>query len=78
MNNFYDELWTYLQLPSIIVALTLIIIGLVSVILSSRIVRTVRKVDAVENNDRMLLAIRILGLVLMIVGFIINITAVWN
>ena len=78
LADFYSELWAYFKEPSVIVGLVLIILGLVSVMLSSRIVRTIRKVDVVENNDRMLLAIRIVGLVLMIVGFVVNATVVWN
>lgn len=78
LASFYSELWAYLSLPCVIVGLTLVIIGLVSVILSARIVRTVRKVETVENNDKMLLTIRILGLVLMIVGFIVNATVIMN
>ena len=71
LSTFYNELWNYLKQPNVIIGLALIIIGLVCVILSARIVRTVRKVDVVENNDRMLLAIRIVGLVLMIIGFVV-------
>ena len=75
-STFYNELWNYLKQPNVIIGLALIIIGLVCVILSARIVRTVRKVDVVENNDRMLLAIRIVGLVLMIIGFVVNATVI--
>lgn len=76
--SFYSELWAYLKEPSVIIGLTLVIIGLVAVMLSSRIVRTVRKVDVVQTGDRMLLAIRIVGLVLIIIGFIVNATVIWN
>ncbi len=76
LSTFYNELWNYLKQPNVIIGLALIIIGLVCVILSARIVRTVRKVDVVENNDRMLLAIRIVGLVLMIIGFVVNATVI--
>ena len=77
-TSFFTELFQYFKEPSVIVGLTLVIIGLVAVLLSARIVRTVRKVQVVENNDRMLLAIRIVALVLMIVGFIVNMTVVWS
>ena len=77
LSTFYNELWNYLKQPNVIIGLALIIIGLVCVILSARIVRTVRKVDVVENNDRMLLAIRIVGLVLMIIGFVVNATVIF-
>ena len=76
LSTFYNELWNYLKQPNVIIGLALIIIGLVCVILSARIVRTVRKVDVVENNDRMLLAIRIVGLVWMIIGFVVNATVI--
>ena len=76
LSTFYNELWNYLKQPNVIIGLALLIIGLVCVILSARIVRTVRKVDVVENNDRMLLAIRIVGLVLMIIGFVVNATVI--
>ena len=76
LSTFYNELWNYIKQPNVIIGLALIIIGLVCVILSARIVRTVRKVDVVENNDRMLLAIRIVGLVLMIIGFVVNATVI--
>lgn len=73
---FFDELIKYLKEPSIIIGLVLVLIGLVCVLLSARIVRTVRKVDEVENNDKMLLAIRIVGLLFMIVGLVVNATVV--
>lgn len=75
--SFYNELWNYLKLPNVIVGMALIVIGLVCIILSARIVRTVRKVDEVDNNDRMLLAIRIVGLVFVIIGFVVNATVVF-
>ena len=76
LSTFYNELWNYLKQPNVIIGLALIIIGLVCVILSARIVRTVRKVDVVENNDRMLLPMRIVGLVVMIIGFVVNATVI--
>lgn len=73
---FFNELIKYLKEPSIIIGLVLVLIGLVCVLLSARIVRTVRKVDQVENNDKMLLVIRIVGLLFMIVGLVVNATVV--
>ncbi len=77
LASFFNELVNYLKEPSIIIGLILVLIGLVCVLLSARIVRTVRKVDEVESNDRMLLAIRIVGLVLIIVGLVVNATVVF-
>ena len=71
---FFNELIKYLKEPSIIIGLVLVLIGLVCVLLSARIVRTVRKVDQVENNDKMLLVIRIVGLLFMSVGLVVNAT----
>ncbi|MBQ7602993.1 MAG: DUF2065 family protein [Clostridia bacterium] len=76
LASFFNELINYLKEPSIIIGLILVLIGLVCVLLSARIVRTVRKVEQVENNDKMLLAIRIVGLVFMIVGLVVNATVV--
>ena len=73
---FFNELIKYLKEPSIIIGLVLVLIGLVCVLLSARIVRTVRKVDQVENNDKMLLVIRIVGFLFMIVGLVVNATVV--
>ena len=73
---FFNELISYLKEPSIIIGLVLVMIGLVCVLLSARIVRTVRKVEQVESNDKMLLGIRIIGLLFMIVGLVVNATVV--
>ncbi len=78
LATFYDELWTYLKLPSVVIGLTLVIIGLVAFMLSNRIVRTIRKEDVVSNSDRIVLAIRIVSLVLMIAGFVINCTVIMS
>ena len=77
LASFFNELVNYLKEPSIIIGLVLVLIGLVCVLIAGRVVRTIRKVDEVESNDRMLLAMRIVGLVLMIVGLVVNATVVF-
>ena len=60
----------FISRPLIAVGLILIIIGLATVILSKRITRVARQSNKVSNSDRLYVFLKILGLVLILAGFI--------
>ena len=60
----------FLSRPLIVVGLILIIIGLATVILSKRITRVARQTNNVSNSDRIYVFLKVLGLILMLAGFI--------
>ena len=60
-----------LSLWYVILGMVLIIIGISLYILSKRFVATIHKDDNIEQNDKSLVAIRIISMVIFIVGIIL-------
>lgn len=60
-----------LSLWYVILGMILIIIGISLYILSKRFVAAMRKNDDIEQNDKSLVAIRIISMVIFIVGIIL-------
>ncbi len=71
LDNLANGLVEYLKMPSMWVALILLILGTTSVILARRIARVIRKADDIANNDAYLILFKCLGIVLMFVGVLI-------
>ena len=60
----------FISKPLIAVGLILIVIGLATVVLAKRITRVARQSNSVSNSDRLYVFLKILGLVLILAGFI--------
>ena len=60
----------FLNQPLIIVGLILLAFGIAMAILAKRITRVARQSDDVDPNDRIYSAFKIIGLLLIIAGFI--------
>lgn len=60
----------FLSNPLIIVGLILLAIGIATVALAKRITRVGRQTNEVDNNDRMYVTFKVMGLLLMLAGFI--------
>ena len=60
----------FISRPLIAVGLILLIFGLATVILAKRITRVARKSNNVSNEDRLYVTFKIIGLLLMLAGFI--------
>ena len=64
--------------PAVITSILLLIVGLSVSFLSNRITRAVRKTDKVSSDDKLLLTLKVIGLVIMIVGLIVMIfSCIW-
>ena len=60
----------FISKPLIAIGLVLIIFGVVAVILAKRISRVARQSDEVSTNDKVYVTLKIIGLLLMLAGFI--------
>ena len=63
----------FLQRPNVLIALVLAVIGIALSILARRIVCACKKTKQLPDNDSALVAVKIVGLVLILVGFILMI-----
>ena len=54
-----------------IIAIILIVIGIALYILSKRLTMVIKKTSTVEPNDKMLVTIRVIGLVIFVIGIIL-------
>lgn len=60
----------FLNKPLIIVGLILLAIGIATVALAKRITRVARQSNNINENDRMYVAFKVMGLLLMVAGFV--------
>lgn len=65
------DLVTMLTNPTVWISLILVIIGMSLSFLSARITRLVRKTSEVSNDDKLLVLLRAIGLVLITLGLVI-------
>ncbi|MGN1227844.1 MAG: hypothetical protein ACI4TX_04290 [Christensenellales bacterium] len=56
--------------PLAIVAMVIIAVGLAMILLARNIARFVRKAKEVDNQDKIFIVVSILGVILILVGFI--------
>ena len=71
MNNLLGvNLQQFISEPLILIGLILLTIGLATTILAKRIARVARQTNNVPNNDRIYVVFKVLGLLLMLAGFI--------
>lgn len=57
--------------PGVIVGMIMVILGTVLSIISTRLVRFIRKADKYDPNDKLVIIFKICGIVLMLVGLIL-------
>ena len=70
-QNFADNFVRRIQMPAVIVALAFAIVGVALAILAKRIARAVRKSDEIQENDAILISLKVVGLVLLFVSVLI-------
>lgn len=61
----------YMLRYNVILGAIIITFGLVFIFLAKHITCAVRKTDQVDNNDKLLQGLRITGIVLFVIGFIV-------
>ena len=69
--NIFRTLAERLKLPSILSGVIIAIVGLAFVILARRVTRAVRKTDSVEDDDKVMIVLKAIGLVLMFVALMV-------
>lgn len=60
-----------LMAPGVITGMILIVLGAVLSIISTRLVRVIRKADKYDPNDKLVIVFKVIGIVLMLVGLIL-------
>lgn len=68
-NLLGKPLIEYLSDPLIIIGLILLAIGFATVILARRITRVARQSNEIDNNDTIFVTIRVIGIIVLVVGF---------
>ena len=71
INMLGVSLIQFLSNPLIIVGLILLAFGIATVCLAKRITRVARQTNKVDQNDKVYVAFKVVGLLLMIAGFIL-------
>ena len=72
MNNLLGRsLLDYINSPLIIVGLILLAFGLALVVLAKRIARVSAQKNEIDNDDKIYVAFKIAGILLMLAGFIL-------
>ena len=70
INLLGVSLIQFLNKPLIIVGLILLSIGIATCVLAKRITRVARQQDEIDPEDRMYTAFKVIGLLLILAGFI--------
>jgi len=68
-----DTIMEYLSQTTVIIGVSLLVIGLAIAMLSKRITRMARRSNDIQEDDRLLLFLRVIGLLFVICGFVISV-----
>ena len=68
-----DTIMEYLSQTTVIIGVSLLVIGLAIAMLSKRITRIARKSNDIQEDDRLLLFLRVIGLLFVICGFVVSV-----
>lgn len=71
LSTNWESVSKFMRMPAVWIALVLCILGIALVMLARRIVRVVKKIDDVKDNDRMMIVLKCVGVVMMFVALLI-------
>lgn len=71
LNTNLEAFKKFFSMPAVWVAMILCMVGVALVILARRITRVVKNIDKVEDNDRTLVTIKCIGIVLLVLTVVI-------
>ena len=71
LNTNTESFIRYFSMPQIWIAMILCVVGVALVLLARRITRVAKNVDKVEDNDRTLVTIKCVGIVLLVIAVLI-------
>lgn len=72
-NNFLDSLAKRLLQWNVIVGLVLAVAGLLTAVFARKIVQKIKKADDIQNFDKMFVAFKFAGFLLVLAGLIFSI-----
>ena len=70
-KDFWDSFILKIQMPAIIVALCLAVVGVAFACLGRRVARVVRKSNEIEDNDPVLISFKAIGIACLFVSILI-------
>lgn len=71
MLSFWSTLSERLQLPMFTAGIVLAVLGVAIGVLAKRITRVVRKSNTIEDNDKILVSLKLVGLILLFLALIL-------
>lgn len=71
MLSFWSIITERLQLPMFTAGIVFAVLGVTIGVLAKRITRVVRKSNEIENNDKILVSLKLVGLVLLFLALIL-------
>ena len=70
-TDFWDSFLVKIQIPAIIVALALAVVGVAFAVLGRRVARVVRKSNNIEDNDPVLISFKAVGIACLFISILI-------
>ncbi len=71
MLSFWSTISERFQLPMFTLGIVLAVLGVAIGVLAKRITRVVRKSNTIENNDKILISLKLVGLILLFLALIL-------
>lgn len=71
MLSFWSTISERFQLPMFTLGIVLAVLGVTIGVLAKRITRVVRKSNTIENNDKILISLKLVGLILLFLALIL-------
>lgn len=71
LTNIFKTATKRLQLPNVLAAVIFAMVGLALTILARRIARAVKKTNNIEDNDKLMIGLKVVGLVFMFVALMV-------
>ena len=71
LNTNMESFIRYFSMPQIWIAMALCVVGVSLVLLARRITRVAKDTDKVEDNDRMLVTIKCIGIIMLVLTVVI-------
>ena len=71
MLSFWSTISERFQLPMFTLGIVLAVLGVAIGVLAKRITRGVRKSNTIENNDKILISLKLVGLILLFLALIL-------
>ena len=71
LNTNLESFKRFFSMPQIWIAMFLCVVGVALVVLARRITRVAKNTDKVEDNDQTLVAIKCVGIIMLIIAVLI-------